>query len=261
MTPALQTVPPDSTPDAGPVHRSGPLVTLFALMATLTALFATGLCLQYDRPALIAPALLLFGLPALWWWWCAAWQPGRSCATLPRSLRVLTGALGFDLICTCRGVAPTIFFHPDKATAGADLCLLVFLENYTSRQRLVEVRAGPHPGLGLAGVQTVRLHLAAGQAAVYRWPLRPLPSLAAGSHDLPVVLRVQRPQGMGQWLPGSRRHPYNIWHTRFAVPFTLEASDKKALGHPLPEAAYLSLASISEKEPRLDVLARLVDPA
>lgn len=257
--PLLHATPPDPTPDAGPVLRSGPLIMLAALMATLTAFFATGLCLQYGRHALIAPSLALFGLPALWWWWCSL-QALRSRAVLPRSHRVLAGALGFDLICTCRGVAPTLFFHPDKGPAGTDLRLLVFLENYASRQRIVEVRAGPHPGLGLAGVHVVRLHLAAGQAAVYQWPLRSGPSMAAGAHDLPVVLRVRRPNGMGQWLPGARRHLYNIWHTRLAVPFTVEPSGQPAAA-PLPDPVYLSLASVSENEPRLDALSQLVTPA
>ncbi|HEY9248103.1 MAG TPA: hypothetical protein VIO38_03185, partial [Rariglobus sp.] len=158
-------------------------------------------------------------------------------------------------------VAPTVFFHPDRSTAGADLCLLVFLENYTSRQRIVEVRAGPHPGLGLAVAQSVRLHLSAGQAAVYRWPLRSLPSLAAGSHDLPVVLRVQRPQGAGEWLTGVRRHLYNIWHTRFAVPFTIDASAGTAATGPLPASSYFTLASVSGDEPRPDSLANLLGPS
>lgn len=262
MSPALQAVPLDATPDAGPVRRGGPLVILAALMATLTAFFAAGLCLQYDRHALIAPSLLVFGLPALWWW-TGVWQAVRThVASLPRSHAVLTGALGFDVICTCRGIAPAVFFHPDKSTPGANLSLFVFLENYTSRQRVVEVRIGPHPGLGLPAVLGVRLHLAAGQATAYRWPLQAAPSLAAGVHDLPVVLRVKLPQGVGQWLPGARHHLYDMRHTRFAVPFTLEpAGGAELSAAPLPSPAYVTLASIGDEAPRLDCLERFINSA
>ena len=260
MPPALQAIPPDATPDAGPVRRGGPLIVLAALMATLTAFFAAGLCLQYDRPALIAPALLVFGAAAFWWW-ASAWQAVRThVASLPRSHAVLTGALGFDVICTCRGVAPAVFFHPDKGVPGTDLHLFVFLENYTSRQRMVEVRVGPHPGLGLAEVQSVRLHLAAGQATACRWPLRVEPSLAAGVHDLPVVLRVRQPKGVGQWLPGARHHLYDIWHTRFAVPFTLEPAAGNLSTGPVPFPAYVTLATLGDTAPHLDWLESFIDP-
>ncbi|HEY9249743.1 MAG TPA: hypothetical protein VIO38_11445, partial [Rariglobus sp.] len=144
---------------------------------------------------------------------------------------------------------------------GTDLRLFVFLENYTSRQRMVEVRIGPHPGLGLPEVQSVRLHLAAGQAAAYRWPLRAAPSLAAGIHDLPVVLRVKLPHGVGQWLPGARHHLYDIWHTRFAVPFTLEPAAANHSNGPLPPPAYVTLATLGDNAPHLDWLESFIIPA
>ncbi|MFH1496284.1 MAG: hypothetical protein ABII82_00525 [Verrucomicrobiota bacterium] len=260
MPSALRALPLDTTPDAGPVRHGGPLVVLSALMATLTAFFAAGLCLQYDRPTLVAPALVVFGLPALWWCWCAR-QAFRAHASLPRSHAVLTGALGFDVICTCRGIAPAVFFHPDKGASGADLRLFVFLENYTSRQRVVEVRIGPHPGLGLPVVQSVRLHLAAGQATTYRWPLRAEPSLVAGMHDLPVVLRVRLPQGVGQWLPGARYHLYDIWHTRLAVPFALEPAAAAPSTGPLTPPAYVTLATLGDNAPHLERLESIITPA
>ncbi len=260
-TPPLPATPADPTPDTGPRRRGGPIVLLAALMATLTALFGVGLAHQAARPDLLAAALLVFGLPALWWW-AGAVISWRDRTPLPRSHSVLVGVLGYDLICTCRGVAATVFFHPDRVAPAEDLALFVFMENYTSRRRAVEVRVGPHPGLGLLRLHTASLHLAAGQAAVYRMVLRPDAALPPGQHDLPVILRVRSPRGTGRRLPGVPRHLHDIWHTRFAAPFAIEPRPDAAApvvrSDPVPPPAYVSLASVSETGPRLDALRALV---
>lgn len=263
-TDPLHATPEDPTPDSGPLRQGGTLVIFAALVATFCALFGAGVAFQASRPALIVPALLVFCPPAVWWWRCV-WIRWRDRTPLLHSHSVLTGTLGFDLVCTCRGVAPTAFFHPDRGVTGDDPDLFVFLENYTSRQRVVEVRVGPHPGLGLPHPHIADLHLAAGQAAVYRLTLRPDPTLAPGRHDLPVVLRVQGPQGAGRRLPGTRRHLYDIWHTRFAAPFTLEptgnATMPSATTDELPPPTYVSLASVSEPRSDLHGLQGLAVPA
>lgn len=262
MSQPLQATPVDSTPDSGPRMHSGALVALAASMATLTAFFAAGLCLEFDRPGLAVPAFILFSLPAGWWWY-GVWNGLRHRRPAPASHLVLERELGFDLICTCHGVASTVFFHPEHGSGGAQLDLLLFVENYASRQRIAEFKVGPHAGLGLSGARVLRLHLAAGQAAVYRLSLRAGTTLRAGEHDLPVVLHVQCPAGVGRRLSGQQKPLYDIGRTRFAAPFTIDkepAASSAESAAPLPPDAYLSLASVSEPHPRLDVLQTLVTP-
>lgn len=261
----LHATPEDTTPDSGPRRHGGTFVILAALMATLTAFFGAGLAHEADRPGLVVPALILFGLPSAWWWRCA-WVYWHDRTPLPRSHSVLAGTLGFDLICTCRGVASTVFFHPDQASVGDDLELFVFLENYTSRRRTVQVRVGPHAGLGLPRLHSADLHLAAGQTAVYRFTVRSEPTMIAGEHDVPVVLRVHGPEGVGRRLPGTRRPLYDIWHTRFAAPFTLTpaaaetASASANTPEPPPAPVYVTLASVSDPQPDLHALQDLAVP-
>ena len=95
----------------------------------------------------------------------------------------------------------------------------------------------------------VRLHLAAGQAAVYALPLRLSKEMPAGEHDLPVTLKVECPQGTGLRLPGSRRH-HDLWTVHFAVPISVDdAARPEATVSPEATASYLSLASVSRKTP------------
>lgn len=259
--PILHTTPEDPTPDAGPRRHGGPGVILAALMAALAALYGAGLAQVAGRPDLLSTTLMLFIVPALWWGRCA-WVFWRDRTPLPRSHSVLVGMLGFDLICTCRGVASTVFFHPDRAAAGGDLELFVFMENYTSRRRVVELCIGPHRGLGLATPHHARLHLAAGQAAVYHLTLRASSELKPGQHDLPVSLRAHGPAGVGRRLPNARgQHLYDLWHTRFAAPFEMEAAATvSAATDPLPPPVYLSLATVGEPRPHLHALQELAVP-
>jgi hypothetical protein len=100
----------------------------------------------------------------------------------------------------------------------------------------------------------VELRLAPGQAAVYVLPLVVSRSLAAGEHDLPVTITTQKPDGTGARLPGARRHLYDLWTVHLAAPFTV-ATDASAPALALNEPPrFLSLASVSDKEPRLDAL-------
>ena len=256
------TVPADITADAGPRHRGGPLAFAVVLSASLVAL---GLGLALWRDGLAWPAavcLAAFGLIAVRVGWGLR-ERLRHHETLPRTHAVLTDHLGFRLDFTCRDVAMTAFFSPDAVTAGGETRLLCFLENYASRQRVAEFLVGPHPQLGLTEAQPLRLHLAAGQAAVYVWPLRVAATLPPGEHDLPITLRIRRPAGTGVLLPGARRHLHNLWTVHFAAPLTVArpaaggegtaprgAEASAAVAAPL----YLSLASVSEPKPRLEAL-------
>jgi hypothetical protein len=262
----LHPEPRHAVPDTGPYHRGGWLVALLSLLVTLAAL-ATATLVRSRYPAFVWIPVLVFGIPALRGWWCV-WKSWRDRSPLPRSHSVLAGTLGFDLVCTSRGVAATTFFLHDKVPAGGQTRLLVFFENYTSRQRLVQLRILRHPGLGLAEKTTLRLHLCAGQAAVYELPLRVAPDLAPGHHLLPVVIQVSRPNGRGAGLPGARRHLGNLRHFRYAAPFEVTPlptapapATTTTADTPLPPPTFCTLASVDEPYPRLEVLQKIIAAA
>ncbi|WP_043582494.1 hypothetical protein [Geminisphaera colitermitum] len=258
----LRPDPVHAVPDAGPYHRGGWLVALASLFLTLAAL-ATGSLVSNRHPAFVWIPVLILGVPAAWGWWCV-WQAWRNKDPLPRSHSLLAGTLGFDLRCTSCGVAATTFFLHDKAPAGGVTRLLLFLENYASRQRIAEVRILRHPGLGLPEKKKLLLHLSPGQAAVYEIPLRVAADLAPGLHSLPVIIQVSRPNGRGVRLPGSRRHLYDIHRFRYAAPFEVtpaSAPPDPASPGPLPLPAFRTLASVTDAEPRLDILQQIISDA
>ncbi len=259
--PVLHATPSDRTPDSGPRRQGGPLVLLLALMATLTAAFAVGLGYKFNGPSLGIAGAIIFGLVAAWLW-SRLWMSRKPHRPTLRSHSVLAGVLGFDLVCTCRGVAATAFFCPDRVAGGDLLEALVFLENYTSRQRIARLRIGPHASLGLAEPRVVQLHLAAGQAAVFRLPLRVDASTPCGIHDLPILLRVLAPTGFGSFLPGTGRHFYDAWRVWFATPCTVEiAPERPLLTAEIPPASYHTLASVSDSAPHLDAVGLLASVA
>ncbi|AHF91946.1 hypothetical protein OPIT5_18700 [Opitutaceae bacterium TAV5] len=261
----LRPEPVHAVPDTGPYHRGGWPVAFLSLLATLMAIAGASLVGRH-HPAFAWIPVLVFGLPAFRGWWCV-WKAWRDRSPLPRSHSVLAGTLGFDLKCTGCGVAATAFFLHDKVPAGGVTRLLIFFENYTSRQRLVQVRILRHPGLGLAEKTKLRLHLSAGQAAVYELPLQVAPDLASGHHLLPVIIQVSRPNGRGARLPGSRRLLGNLRRFRYAAPFEvtpLPATPERVAGAasgPLPPPAFLTLASVDEPYPRLEVLQKIIADA
>ena len=261
-TPVVITPEPlDASSDLGPKHRGGPFALFIAIFCAFS--FAGSVLLLWRENFRLWAGLgaLLFGGTALWATWCII-ERFRHHTALPRSHAVLTGALGFDIHSTCRDVAATVFFDSDGVQPGALTQLYCFVENYASRWRLVRFRIGPHPGLGLNEERNVSLRLAAGQAAVYALPLGVVATLGAGEHDLPVTLQVDKPNGTGARLPGSRRHLYDLWTVHFAVPFTVDAvpAEKPTrAGVTAGEGRCLSLASVSEPEPRLAALHALVE--
>lgn len=261
-TPAVITPePPDVSSDLGPNHRGGPFALFIAIFCTFSFAGTVLLLWRENFSFWAGLGALLFGGTALWAAWCII-ERFRHHTALPRSHAVLTGTLAFDIHSTCRDVAATVFFDPDCVRPGAMAQLYCFVENYASRRRIVRFRIGPHAGLGLNEEQGVSLQLAAGQAAVYALPLRVVATLAVGEHDLPVTLQVDKPNGTGARLPGSRQHLYDLWTVHFAVPFTVDASlaDKPApAGVTAGIGRCLSLASVSEPAPRLDALNALVE--
>lgn len=254
----LTAEPADPTPDQGPRHRSGTLELFVAIFCAFSAA-GGGLVLWREGLRLWAGlAALLFVGAAVWviWGLVGRFRPHRPAQ---RSHAVLTDVLGFDIICTCRDVAATVFFEPDSLAPGSATSVLFFVENYASRQRIVRFRFGPHAALGLDEARTVGLRLAAGQAAVYVLPLAIASSAAPGEHDLPVTLRVESPTGAGLRLPVGRHHLHDLRTVHFAAPFTLgivSASPAPAAVSKNPR--YLSLASISEPAPRLEPLASVL---
>lgn len=259
--PVLHATPSDRTPDSGPRRHGGPLVLLLALMATLSMAFAVGLGYEFNRPTIGISGAILFGLVAAWLW-SRLWLSRKPIGSMLRSHSVLTGVLGFDLVCTCRGVAATAFFCPDRITGGDSLEALVFLENYTSRQRIARLKVGPHVDLGLFEPRVVQLHLAAGQATVFRLPLRVDANARCGTHDLPILLRVLATTGFGSFLPGTRHHFYDAWRVWFATPFTVEtACERPSLTTEVPPPSYHTLASVSDSVPHLDVVGLLASAA
>ncbi len=256
----LKSEPPDLTPDLGPKHRGGPFALFMASFSMISAAGIILLLWREDHHPLAAFGALLFAGSAIWAIACIV-EHIRHHSVLPRSHAVLTSKLGFDIHCTCRDVAATVFFVPDKLRQGEETLLCCFVENYSSRRRIAHFRIGPHPGAGIGEELSVSLELAAGQAAAYLLPLCLAHSLGEGCHDLPVTLKVDKPTGTGVLLPGMRRHLYDLWKVRFAVPFMVDANSASrsvSLMKSIGKARYLSLASVSEAEPRLDELDRLI---
>lgn len=252
----LHTETPDNTPDTGPKCRSSILGDVLSVVALIAAVGFTGFFYR-NYPAFFWLPLLILGVPGLYGVWrIFAGQRGRT--QVPESRRILAGELGFDLLCTCRGVAATSFFVPDQAGRGEPMRLLLFLENYTTRQRIIRARFGHLPSLGRPTATYVHLHLAAGQAAVYVLPVNSSADITQGFHRLSVTLCAQLPTGYGQRLRGARRHP-DMYKVRFATPFEIVSGRPEPVtATPLPEPRYISLASVSEKELNLSALQDLL---
>ena len=252
----LHALPPDPAPDTGPRHRGDAAVWLATIVLAIAAIALTTVGLRVVPYAAWLP-LLALGVPALYGAWCIHTTFRDRDPNAPRSHNILAGELGFDLIATCRGVAATAFFMPDTVNHGAPTRLLLFVENYMSRQRVVTARFGHLPGIGRPRATLENLHLAPGQAALYTLPVQIAPDIPSGYHRLSVTLRVAQPEGVGQRLLGTRaRIPY-LRTLRFAAPFEVaQCRPETTTPAPLPAPSYITLASVTEKEPDL---AKLFD--
>ena len=258
-TTILHTTPADPARDTGPRHRGDAAVWLGTIVLAIAAIAFTTVGVRVVPYVAWIPFLAL-GVPALYGAWCIYTTFRDRDPNAPRSHNILAGELGFDLIATCRGVAATAFFMPDSVVHGAPTRLLLFVENYMSRQRVVTARFGHLPGIGRPSATLENLHLAPGQAAVYVLPVQVGPDISSGNHRLSVTLRVAQPEGVGQRLLGTRaRMPY-LGVLRFAAPFEVaQGRPEIAARHlPLPVPRYVSLASVTEKEPDMAKLHELL---
>lgn len=256
----LHTETPDRTADMGPRQRGDTVVWFWTIIAGLAAFTSAVLAYEWN-PALCWLPLVVLGIPCAYGVWCIYKTHADRAANAPKSHNVLAGELGFDLLCACRGVAATAFFTPDAVAHGGKMKMLLFLENYMSRQRIVTARFGHLAGLGRPKATYARLHLAPGQAAVYCLPVEAAADIAAGFHHLSVTLSAEQPEGVGQRLEGARTRLRNMKVVRFAAPFELETGRRPEAHETktaLTGARYLSLASISEKQPDLERLHALM---
>jgi len=261
----LHATPPDRTPDCGPRLPGDTRTWFFTIVLAIAAITLTAVAIRMagESTTMLYISwipLVALGIPAAYGAWCIYTTHRDRAHNAPRSHNMLAGELGFDLIATCRGVAATAFFMPDSVVHGGSTRLLLFLENYMSRQRVVTVRLGRHPGLGRPEPTFENLHLAPGQAAVYVLPVQAGPDIPSGFHRLSVTLRVQQPEGVGQRLLGARARIPDMRVLRFAAPFEVaQGRPETAIEQPpLAAPRYISLASISEKEPDLTKLYELL---
>lgn len=254
----LRTEIADATADAGPMRRGTLKVFLFTVLGSIVALaviIAGGLVHEKVAPAVWGLGGVALAL-SLWGWWII-YSGWRGHVKVPKSHGVLGGELGFDVLFTCRGVAATVFFVKDRVKAGEQLNLMIFLENYMSRQRVVRARIGALAGVGRPEREMLQLHLAAGQAAVYVLPMRAAGAIEEGMHRVTVTMHVEAPNGVGQRLQGTRVRIFDIPTCRFAAPFKVDGKSEAAAVE-LPKGRYLMLGSVSEKAPRLEGLEALV---
>lgn len=256
----LYTETPDRTPDAGPTRRGGTAVWFWTIVSGIAAIALTMAGVQVVPPyAVWIPAVAL-GAPCIYGIWCI-YRSYRDRVDAPKSHNVLAGELGFDLLATCRGVAATAFFVPDSLVRSGSTTFFLFLENYRSRQSVVTVRLGHLPDIGRPEATYTKFHLAAGQAAFYVMPVRTNANILTGYHRLSVQITVERPTGFGQKLVGTRARIHSMSRLRMAVPFELTAGRPPEQGDVVVEPRkprYVSLASISEKEPDTERLYELV---
>ena len=257
----LYTETPDRTPDVGPTRRGGTAVWFWTIVLGLAAIALTVWGVQNMPYAAWIPALAL-GAPCAYGIWCI-YTSYRDRVDAPKSHNVLAGELGFDLLATCRGVAATAFFVPDSLVRSGATTFFLFLENYRSRQSVVTVRLGHLPDIGRPEATYTKFHLAAGQAAFYVMPVRTNANILTGHHRLSVQITVERPTGFGQKLIGTRARIHSMRKLRMAVPFELAAGrpEEPSQQATLPKPRYISLASISEKEPSIERLQELVEKA
>ena len=253
----LHTETPDPTPDTGPRLPGDTRTWFYTIVLAIAAITLTAVGIRVV-PYISWIPLLALGIPAAYGVWCIYTTHRDRAPDAPRSHSILAGELGFDLIATCRGVAATAFFMPDSVNHGGATRLYLFLENYMSRQRVVTARFGHLPGIGRPRATLEHLHLAAGQAAVYSFPVQAGADIPSGFHRLSVTLRVQQPEGVGQRLQGARTRIPDMHILRFAAPFEVaQGRPETAAQQPLLAAPrYISLASVTEKDPPL---ARLYD--
>lgn len=269
MSAAFQSARPgDDAPDCGSKHRGGSAVFLFSLLGLA---FAVGLLigaienLSSDGflPCAVG-SLLVWSLTA-WGWWCWLEARGQKNKNLPVCRCLLRKDLKFLVQRTMMDVAITAFFRPEQIGPDQSTCLLVFLENYASRQRHVTLDLPANKACGLPNSRKLRLALAAGQAAVYRLPLRLSAQVRTGEFDLKIRAIIKSVTGPGCLLPtyaGQKiRAPTTIGSVRFFLRPSLSiqgsALPPTVSSEQLAPEAYLSLFVPGLAQPRFELLGMI----
>ena len=256
----LEAQPKDLSQDFGPTHRGDMPVAFWTIVSILIAISGYMLAMRYGHTALAIILAIVFGLLGLWGIWCIAESLIHDVSKdkAPFSHSLLAGELGFDLPFTCGNVAMTAFFMPDKISPGGRTTLMLFMENYSSRQRAVHVRVGRLPSLNRMEREMLHLKLAAGQAAVYVLPMRAAMDITPGDHRLTLTILVNTVTGEGQRLSRARTRFLNIKKCRLATPIEVLEKPADMDTTPLPAPRYLTLASINEKAPNIEVLEEII---
>lgn len=261
-------LPLDETADLGPRHRGGAgTLTISILGLVVAGLISIAM---FTNPAgsagfwAGAAFATVFGLLSAWGLWCAV-EAARGRGALPECRYLLRDELQFIIPRPAYDVSFTAFFRPDKVGAGGATCLLVFLENHASRQRLVTLHLPANLGFGLRQSRQIRLALAPGQAAAYRLPLRiDFEHSPIGEVDLRIRVTVKMVTGPGLLLPappgkkGLRTPAVSLSSRLHLRPFLVVATggDSSAGGH-LAAESYLSLSGLGQAGPRFDLLGKI----
>ncbi len=257
----LTAEPAETIWDTGPKHRGGPLRWFLALSFSF---FCLPLLLAWnaEKDAGILAVALIFALLAAWAWWgiISSFKTGEPVPLV--SPLLLQDHLKFIIPRSFNDVALTAFFRPDKPAVGGATCLLLFLENYSSRRRLVKVRLGKSAALVPAANHELALLLAPGQAAVYRCPFQLYPNVRAGDYEVKLRFSIKAPKGQGRTLKSAsgKKAPAAA---QLAVSSAYQLSPgfrvvagETALARPLAEPAFLALSS-PLTPPRFDFLRQV----
>jgi hypothetical protein len=261
-------MPNDDAPDCGSKHRGGSAVFLFSLLGLA---FAVGLLIgaienlssEGFLPCALG-ALPVWSLTA-WGWWCWLEARGPKNKNLPVCRGLLRKDLNFLVQRTMMDVAITAFFRPEQVGPGHSTCLLVFLENYASRQRHATLYLPANKAFGLPHSRKLRLAIAPGQAAVYRLPLRLSSQVRTGEFELKIRAIIKTVTGLGCLLPTyagqKNRAPTTIGSIRFFLRPSLSIRESAPLqnlsSEPLAPEAYLSLFVPGLAQPRFELLGMI----
>ncbi len=260
-------LPTEEIPDAGPKQRAAAGTWFLALTASLVAgLFLYGWHGETAETsaALMLLAAVLFAMPAAWGWWSIVQTRTASRDIQSGCHYLLIEHLKFIIKHTICDTAVTAFFRPDSPGPGGATCLLIFLENYSSRRRHVRIRLGSCAALDLPRQSQLDLVVLAGQAVVYRWPLRVHSDARPGDYDLRLRLSVKAVNGLGRVLGSFSGKKHKADNTLALTSADLRlhpgfrvAANGAALTEPTTGPGFLALASPIISQPRFHLLRQI----
>lgn len=259
----LQALPHDESPNTGSRSRGGVgMVILTCLVLLLVIVLTAG---AFQSPDMIGVWLFFLVPVAVLFAFCGWSLVDAHFITRPRSPDcrfLLRDDLKFMISRPLMDVALTAILRPDRAAPGGVTSLLIFMENYSSRQRRLRFAISPNKALGLTGTRKLQLALAAGQAAVYRLPLQVSAAARAGEIELKIRVTAKRPAGTGVILPAVSGKKYRsgsgiYLSSRFTLrPFLNIGGDAVPAGLPLAGESFISLA-VPGLQPRFELLGMI----